>query len=243
MFKAATIVSLLLAGASAALGQVSHFMELSKDDSGVVRADLFIQTPPGDSWTASDLHTFQCVVGFGLVDPLDNPGGPWKPPSPAVTPETAPSDTFLVGPGGPDGMDFFFLLEPGFAAPCDVQGPAWADIGAGAPSVAWLARFSIPTDATHHPFFTLATFTGESATLLSGAPVSFEFGIIVPLPPSCAADLDFDGQTGQSDLGILLADYGCVSQERRCAADLDQDGQTGQSDLGLLLADFGCSVL
>ncbi|MCK4873994.1 MAG: hypothetical protein KAS72_14830 [Phycisphaerales bacterium] len=54
-------------------------------------------------------------------------------------------------------------------------------------------------------------------------------------PATCAGDLDGDGDTDQSDLGILLAAYGISA-----AGDLDNDGDTDQSDLGILLADYGC---
>jgi hypothetical protein len=50
------------------------------------------------------------------------------------------------------------------------------------------------------------------------------------------ADLNDDGMVGQSDLAILLAEFGCASS---CTADLDCDGKVGQSDLGILLAHFG----
>jgi len=56
----------------------------------------------------------------------------------------------------------------------------------------------------------------------------------------CPGDLDGDGQTGQSDLGILLSDWGCTGGN--CIGDLDGDGQTGQSDLGILLSDWGCGM-
>jgi YVTN family beta-propeller protein len=55
----------------------------------------------------------------------------------------------------------------------------------------------------------------------------------------CAGDLDGDGDTDQSDLGILLADWGCTSD---CTGDLDDDDDTDQSDLGILLADWGCGT-
>jgi hypothetical protein len=55
---------------------------------------------------------------------------------------------------------------------------------------------------------------------------------------SCPGDLDGDNDTDQSDLGILLADYGCTSG---CVGDLDGDDDTDQEDLGILLADYGCN--
>ena len=51
----------------------------------------------------------------------------------------------------------------------------------------------------------------------------------------CVGDLDGDGDTDQSDLGILLAAWGI-----NAGGDLDGDGDTDQADLGILLADWGC---
>jgi hypothetical protein len=53
----------------------------------------------------------------------------------------------------------------------------------------------------------------------------------------CPGDLDGDGDTDQSDLGILLASFGADD-----GGDLDGDGDTDQSDLGILLADYGCGT-
>jgi hypothetical protein len=61
--------------------------------------------------------------------------------------------------------------------------------------------------------------------------------------PFCPGDLDGDGDTDHSDLGILLADWGCVgSGPEDCAGDLDGDFDTDHSDLGILLADWGCGM-
>jgi hypothetical protein len=53
---------------------------------------------------------------------------------------------------------------------------------------------------------------------------------------ACPGDLDGDGDTDQSDLGLLLASY-----DLNGGGDLDGDGDTDQSDLGILLADYGCA--
>ena len=55
----------------------------------------------------------------------------------------------------------------------------------------------------------------------------------------CVGDLDGDGDTDHSDLGVLLADWGCTSD---CVGDLDGDDDTDHSDLGILLADWGCGT-
>jgi hypothetical protein len=70
-----------------------------------------------------------------------------------------------------------------------------------------------------------------------------ENGNGVPDECECVGDLDGDGNTDHSDLGILLADWGCVGSEPNdCPGDLDGDFDTDHSDLGILLADWGCGV-
>jgi hypothetical protein len=69
----------------------------------------------------------------------------------------------------------------------------------------------------------------EATVNAEAASFSFE----VPL----AGDLDGDGDVDQSDLGILLADWGCTGGG--CSGDCDGDGDTDQSDLGILLAHWG----
>jgi hypothetical protein len=56
----------------------------------------------------------------------------------------------------------------------------------------------------------------------------------------CVGDLNGDGVVDLADLGILLADFGCVPPGP-CVGDLTGDGRTDLADLGILLADFGCA--
>lgn len=73
------------------------------------------------------------------------------------------------------------------------------------------------------------------------SPVGAQY--IAPLPARkspCPGDFDGDNDVDQSDLGVLLGDFGCVSPPAPdCPGDIDGDGDTDQSDLGVLLAQFG----
>jgi hypothetical protein len=55
--------------------------------------------------------------------------------------------------------------------------------------------------------------------------------------PPPEGDLDCDGCVNQSDLGILLTDWGCTGGD--CPGDADGDGDTDHSDLGVVLAHWG----
>jgi hypothetical protein len=58
--------------------------------------------------------------------------------------------------------------------------------------------------------------------------------------PPCPGDLDGDGDVDLSDLGIVLADFGCPSPSNPapCEGDTDGDNDTDLSDLGVVLAGF-----
>lgn len=57
----------------------------------------------------------------------------------------------------------------------------------------------------------------------------------------CQGDVDGDGRTDQSDLGVLLSFFG-QSVVPGTNGDLNEDGIVDQSDLGVLLSDFGCGA-
>lgn len=54
----------------------------------------------------------------------------------------------------------------------------------------------------------------------------------------CPGDLDGDADVDVSDLGLVLAEFGCASG---CTADADGDGDVDVSDLGIVLANFGAT--
>jgi WD40 repeat protein len=59
---------------------------------------------------------------------------------------------------------------------------------------------------------------------------------------NCPGDIDGDGATDQSDLGLLLASYELAPNDPFFdpRADLNDDGEVGQADLGILLANYAC---
>jgi hypothetical protein len=60
----------------------------------------------------------------------------------------------------------------------------------------------------------------------------------------CAGDVDGDGATYSSDLGILLAAWGKCEGDQGYddRADLVENGCVDQADLGVVLADWGCGT-
>jgi hypothetical protein len=70
----------------------------------------------------------------------------------------------------------------------------------------------------------------------SGTPPIVDMGAY-EFQLSCRADLDDSGIVDLSDLGILLAGFGCTGGS--CPGDIDCDDDTDLGDLGILLANFG----
>lgn len=83
------------------------------------------------------------------------------------------------------------------------------------------------------------TLDGANAISVWCEVVHIDFGsgtFVQPPPPPCPSDFNVDGVVDLADLGVILADFGCVGD---CAADIDGDGDTDLSDLGTVLSDFG----
>lgn len=59
--------------------------------------------------------------------------------------------------------------------------------------------------------------------------------------PACPGDFDLDGEVGLSDLSVLLAHFGSVTDAHYRVGDLDGDGDVDLQDLTSLLALFGTS--
>ena len=86
-----------------------------------------------------------------------------------------------------------------------------------------------------------ANLDGSDPVRIYESPSGWNAGAItLLLHGSCPGDLNGDGIVDLADLGILLADFGCVAPGP-CPGDLDGDGDTDLADLGILLADFGCT--
>jgi probable HAF family extracellular repeat protein len=65
-----------------------------------------------------------------------------------------------------------------------------------------------------------------------------EWRTVLLTPVGIPGDLNGDGRVDLADLGILLADFGCMPPAQ-CVGDIDRDGDTDLADLGILLANFG----
>jgi hypothetical protein len=72
------------------------------------------------------------------------------------------------------------------------------------------------------------------ATGVSGTGSSGERAMFIEILAKCPTDLNNDGNTDGSDLGLFLANWGNPG-----ATDLDGDGDTDGADLGLFLAQWG----
>ena len=92
---------------------------------------------------------------------------------------------------------------------------------------------------------TWSTFNGWRRGMINACPGDFsstvgpyDLAFELRHGASCPADLNGDGVIDLADLGILLADFGCVAPGP-CPGDIDNDGDTDLADLGILLAEFG----
>ncbi|MCK4872261.1 MAG: hypothetical protein KAS72_06015 [Phycisphaerales bacterium] len=213
---------------------------LDVDGDMITDCDFYFSTPPAE-WF---------LQGFVPAHIYDVPAG--QPGFPAGAPPYAWSwqmglDSLYQGEEGEDNIDSLVVWDLGARL-----GPAWG--GPGAEPAMDFALFTLSPGSASlmvlglspgTVFFT--DFTGAFAVYalevdlgldsrftiewanVDALEVFQKFGNI------CVGDLDGDGDTDQSDLGILLGAYGTSG-----AGDLDGDGDTDQSDLGILLGDYGC---
>lgn len=133
------------------------------------------------------------------------------------------SDDFLFRATGPGGTASAFVGTGTPGTEIDAQAP----IGSSVVSIG-IERDALRGGALAMTASMLDAVTGESWAGIYVATMQAY--------PGCIADLDGDGHVSGSDLGLLLAQWGC---EGACTADLDSDGWVGGSDLGLLLAQWG----
>jgi hypothetical protein len=126
------------------------------------------------------------------------------------------------------------LLFPGTAMGDDFDLDWWT-VDGGGDTLCTGGDFEL-SGTIGQPDASTIAMTGGDFELTGG----FWVETIIEMP--CDGDLDGDGDTDQSDLGILLADWGCNDPVNGCASDLNGDDRTDQSDLGILLADWGCGT-
>ncbi|HMQ16012.1 MAG TPA: hypothetical protein PKC49_08570 [Phycisphaerae bacterium] len=150
------------------------------------------------------------------------------------------TDWFLISPdferetyvtwGGMAEFDHqaFLLSDPN--EDCYVEIVAWAIADAGPIEVA----AKMPPGRNY--LWVAPGFTNDPFPC--GREYSYRF-TCSPVCQTCTADLDGDCAVQQSDLGILLSNFG-ASVPPGAGGDYDGDGVVSQADLGHLLSQFGC---
>ena len=141
----------------------------------------------------------------------------------AVFKARATDDDFLFRVTGPGGAPSAFVGT----------GTPGTDIDAQAPAGSSVVAIGIERDALRGGKLAMTASMLDEVTGESWAGV---YVAAMRANPGCAADLDGDGSVSGSDLGLLLAQWGCSGS---CSADLDDDGSVGGADLGWLLAQWG----
>jgi len=208
------------------LAEVPITADAKADDPTLEHAQTFdlVVTMPDDDWTSS--FATATIDGIFYQHPtLD-----------ADVPQTVVWDIFPA-------LEFdSFWSAPNFEAPSFVGNETikednllqalWFDTNVDVPGSYTIARYTMTAG-------TLLEVTGNTTLYSTGGYLwPFDVSADVNIPSGCVGDLDGDGDTDHSDLGILLADWGCTGGD--CPGDIDGDGETGHPDLGILLADWGC---
>ncbi len=136
------------------------------------------------------------------------------------------------------GDDLLFQVTglDGVASPLAGTGTPGVDIDSQAPAGSQVISIGIERDALRNGMLAM---TASMLDEVSGESWAGVYVSPVRANPGCAADLDGDGSVTGSDLGLMLAQLGCLGA---CIADLDGDGSVGGLDLGIMLAEWGpCS--
>ncbi len=150
---------------------------------------------------------------------------------------------YSTGEGLLYGVDSNGQNLPGFplvtAGYTQMNGATIGDVnGDGHYELGVLSRRPVPPYAMNINLYTLPdTYASTSRDWLTYHGSNCRGGLCTIAPSQCEGDIDGDGDTDQSDLGILLAAY-----DVNGSGDLDGDGDTDQSDLGILLANYECGT-
>jgi len=208
------------------LVEVPITAEAKADDPTLEHAQTFdlVVTMPDDDWTSSK--------GTATIDGIFYQ----HPTLDLDVPQTVFWDMFPA-------LEFdSFWCAPNFEAPAfvsdetikqdDLLQALWFDTGVDVPGSYTIARYTMIAGTLLHVY-------GDTTLYSTGGLLwPFDISADVDIPSGCVGDLDGDGDTDHSDLGILLADWGCTGGD--CPGDINGDGETGHPDLGILLADWGC---
>jgi hypothetical protein len=174
----------------------------------------------------------------GIIDPIP-PAVAWR--NQRSTPHDFPNVIEIGSPNSTLGP-----AQWGAGGPTGFQGLAYFDVSPDENADFVVFRLALAITDPDRLGLTL-DFQGPPVARVQGAySTRGHGGVLIPFEVnlyerSCPGDLDHDGFVGQSDLGILLGDFGCDSGTGACAGDADGDGDTDQTDLGILLANYGCS--
>jgi hypothetical protein len=214
--------------------------------------DLLVELTAEDNWTtqasvlelvADDLELFRHFHSNWL-EPYHLLFGEW----PALEFDTCYADPpalfDMTSPNHIEGPDYTppFLRATWFNTVWDGESIATVQrITLVAPGDRGIVPSAMPDDCTHD-YALLARLTTQATSIATGEEFQQGNFVIVDLAqPTCAGDVDMDGDVDQSDLGILLAAYHRPTDDPLFDrnADFDCDGDVDQSDLGTLLAVYG----
>ena len=180
-----------------------------------------------------------------------DPSGQWTQRSKIIASEGQTSDHLgwsvamdggVIVAGPPDDRDhewragaaYVFARDPG--REWFELGKIWADDGAADDRLGYAVGISDSVAVIGAPFNDEMGEDAGAAYVFAVAGDANGNGVVDLC--ECRADLDADQDVDLSDLGILLADFGCVAPGP-CVADINGDRRTDLIDLRALLETFG----
>jgi hypothetical protein len=220
---------------------------------GLIEFDIVAAVPPGATVNSVtlrlrmsrtiagpqpvSLHRVLAEWGEGAANaPGEEGAGIQAEPGDATWLHTYYPDQYWATPGGD------FAPEPSATTMVDQIGVyTWSSPQMVADVQAWLNQ----PDSNHGWMLrgneidikTAKRFDTKETVIVNNRPA-----LIIDFTPggtACAGDADGDGDTDQSDLGLLLQHFG-QEVPPGTGGDLNDDGVVNQSDLGILLGDFPC---
>ena len=119
----------------------------------------------------------------------------------------------------------------------ETVGPSGSETGGGWRFHEFVVDQLITPNSTVQLRFVAEDLSRDSLVEAGVDDLAVQYFNCTPVGSPCPGDIDGDDDIDLSDLGVLLAEFGCAGPT--CEADVDNDDDVDLSDLGIVLAGFG----